>query len=188
MIFHALGVPKTHPKSISKSIPKPDRFWTLLEPYFGSFLASRWLLHGFQSSQDGSKTTQGASKTPLICRQSCPAPPKTPLRMPKTPPRLSKSLQDGSGSLQDASQSSPEEVLEPPRRLQELSRGAFRASSCGPAASSLWPASGLGGMREALTISRQVSAILGAKRLPKGSPRRSQIRAQKRSKLKMAKP
>ena len=95
--------------------------------HFGSLLASRWLQHGFQSSQDGSKTTQGASKTPLIRR-----------------------LQDGSGSLQDLSMSAREEVLEIPSRLQELSGGAFQASSCCPVASSLWPLNGLSEMREAL--------------------------------------
>ena len=104
MIFHDLGVPKTRLKSISKSIPKPDRFWTLLEPYFGSFLASRWLLQGFQSSQDGSKTTQGASKTPLICRQS----------HPNTSQDASKTAQDAPKALQEP----PRRLCKPPRALQ----------------------------------------------------------------------
>ena len=105
MIFHDLGVPKTHPKSISKSMPKADRFWTFLGSYFGSLLASRWLLHGFQSSQDGSKTTQGASKTPLICRQSRPS-----------------TSQDASKTAQDA----PKALQEPPRRLSEPPRALQR--------------------------------------------------------------
>ena len=156
MIFHDLRVPKMHQKSISKSMPTTARFGTLLVPYFGSHLASRWLQHGFQSSQDGSKTTQGASKTRLICLQDRPSTSQDTSRTapstPKAPARLSKSLQDGSGSLQGASKSSPEEVFESPSRLQELSRGAFQASSSWPAASSLWLAGGLGGIREARTI------------------------------------
>ena len=133
MIFHDFGVPRTHPKSISKSMPKTARFWNFLGSYFGSLLASRWLQHGFQSSQDGSKTTQGASKTRLICLQDRPSTSQNASRTapsaPKTPPRLSKSLQDGSVSLQDVSKSSPEEVFETPSCLQELSGGAFQASS-----------------------------------------------------------
>ena len=156
MIFHDLGVPKTHPKSISKSMPKTTRFWTLLGAYFGSLLASRWLQHGFQSSQDGSKTTQGASKTRLICLQDRPSTSqdasKAAPSAPKMPPGLSKSLQDGLVSLQKLSKSSPGEGFEAQSCLQELSGGAFQASNCCPATSSLWPASGLGGMREALTI------------------------------------
>ena len=93
--------------------------------HFGSLLASRWLQHGFQSSQDGSKTTQGASKTPLIRLQDRPRTSQDASRTapsaPKTPPRLSKSLQDSSVSLQDVSKGSPEEVFEAPSRLQELS-------------------------------------------------------------------
>ena len=140
MIFHDLGVPKTHPKSISKSMPKNDRFWTLSEPYFGSLLASRWLLHGFQSCQDGSKTTQGASKTPLICRQSCPS----------TSPDVSKTAQDAPKALQEP----PRRLSEPPRalqervfeslsRLQELSGGASKppAFALPPLASGLQVAS-----------------------------------------------
>ena len=94
---------------------------------------SRWLHHGLQSFQDGSKTAQGASKTPLIRLQDRPRTSQDASRTapsaPKTPPRLSKSLQDGSVSLQDVSKSSPEEVFEAPSRLQELSGGAFQASS-----------------------------------------------------------
>ena len=146
---------------------------------------SRWLQHGLQSSQDGSKTAQGASKTPLIRLQDRPrtsraqgAPkslqepprrlrePPRPLQElsrrgfgdPKPPPRA---LQKRLWRLQDASKSSPEEILEAPSRLQELSRRAFQASSCWPAASSLWPASGLGGKREALTISIQFAVPSG---------------------------
>ena len=89
---------------------------------------SRWLQHGLQSSQDSSKTVQGASKTPLGRLQDRPwtsqDTSRTAPSAPKTPPRLSKSLQDGSGSLQGASKSSPEEAFEPLRSLQELSRGA----------------------------------------------------------------
>ena len=106
--------------------------------HFGSLLASRWLQHGFQSSQDGSKTTQGASKTPLIRLQDRPRTSQDAFRTapsaPKAPPRLSKSLQDGSGSLQDPSKSSPGEVLETPSRLQELSRRGFGDSKPRPRA------------------------------------------------------
>ena len=116
-------------------------------------IAPRWLQHGIQRSQDGSRTAHGASKTPLRRLQDRPQDAfRTAPSAPKAPPWLSKSLQDGSGILQDASQNSPEEFLELPSRFQELFRGAFQASSCCPAASSLWPPSGLGGMREALTI------------------------------------
>ena len=66
--------------------------------------------------QDGSKTAPSAPKMPL---------------------RLSKSVQDGSVSLQELSKSSPGEGFEARSRLQELSRGAFQASNCCPATSSL---------------------------------------------------
>ena len=123
---------------------------------------SRCVQNGRGSSPDGSNMASRAPKTArrrprepprrlLYASRAVPAPPMTPLRPPKTPPRLSKSLQDGSVSLQDVSRSSPEEVFEAPSRLQKLS-GDFQASSCCPAASSLWPPNGLGGMREALTI------------------------------------
>ena len=94
---------------------------------------SRWLQHNLQSSQDDSKTAQGASKMPLIRLQDRPSTSQDTSKIapsaPKTPPRLSKSLQDGSVSLQDVSKSSPEEVFETPSCLQELSGGAFQASS-----------------------------------------------------------
>ena len=86
---------------------------------------SIWLQHGLQSSQDNSKTAQGASKTPLIRLQDRPRTSQDASRTasiaPKTPPSLSKSLQDSSVSLQDVSKGSPEEVFEAPSRLQELS-------------------------------------------------------------------
>ena len=78
----------------------------------------------------------------LYASRTAPAPPKTPSRPPKMPPRLSK-------SLQELSKSSPREVFEAPSHLQELCGGGFQAPSCCLAASSLWPASGLGGKREA---------------------------------------
>ena len=133
---------------------RPKRSWEL----------SRWLQLGLESSQGHSKRAQGASKTPLRRLQDRPRTSQDASRTapsaPKTPPRLSKSLQDGSGSLQDASQSLPEKVLELPSRLQELSRGAFQASSCCPAASSFWSPNGLGGMREALTITLYFAPLL----------------------------
>ena len=133
MIFHDFGVPRTHPKSISKSMPKTARFLDPLGSYFGSLLASRWLQHGYQRSQDGPKTTQGASKMPLRRLQDRPGTSQDASRAapsaPRTFPRLSKILQDGSVSLQDVSKSSPEEVFETPSCLQELSGGAFQASS-----------------------------------------------------------
>ena len=85
--------------------------------HFGSLLASRWLQHGFQSSQDN-------SKTPLFRLQDRPSTSqdtsKTAPSAPKTPLRLSKSLQDNPVGLQDVSKGSPEEVFEAPSRLQEL--------------------------------------------------------------------
>ena len=146
-------------------VPRAVR--TLLKP-LGEL--SRWLQHGLQSSQDGSKTAQGASKTPLIRLQDRPRTSQDAFRTapsaPKAPSRLSKNLQDGSVSLQDVSKSSPEEVFETPSRLQELSRGAFQASGSWPAASSLFaaaevygPAGGLGGMREAVTIDYGVLSV-----------------------------
>ena len=99
---------------------------------------SRWLQRGLQSSQDGSKTAQGASKTPLIRLQDRPRTSQDTFRTapsaPKAPPSRSKSLQDGSGSLQDPSKSSPGEVLETPSRLQELSRRGFGDSKPPPRA------------------------------------------------------
>ena len=104
--------------------------------HVGSLLASRWLPHGFQSSQDGSKTTQGAFKTPLIRLQDHPSTSqddsKTASSAPKMPLRLSKNLQDGSGSLQEISKSSPGEVFEAPRSLQEVCGGAFQATTAAP--------------------------------------------------------
>ena len=74
---------------------------SMLSP-FGSIVGAFWLNDGF--NQDGSKTTQAASKTPLIRRQDRPRisqdASRTAPSAPKTPPRLSKSLQDGSMSLQ----------------------------------------------------------------------------------------
>ena len=125
MIFHDLGVPKTHPKSIPKSRSTTARFLDSLRPHFGSLWASRWLQHGLQSSQDGSKTAQGASKTPLIRRQDRPESSKnasrTVSRAPRRRLRLSKGLQVGSGSFQDA-KSSPEGLPS----LQLLSTRTFR--------------------------------------------------------------
>ena len=151
MIFHDFGVPKTHPKSISKSMPKTDRFWTLLGPYFGSLLASRLLQHGFQSSQDGSKTTEGASKTPLICLQGRPSASQDASKTAQDAP---KALQELPRRLSEPPRALQERVFETPSHLQELSGGTFQTSSCCPAASSLWRASGLGGIREAQTIRR----------------------------------
>ena len=151
MIFHDLGMPKTHPKSISKSMPKTTRFLTL-GAYFGSLLASRWLQHGFQSSQDGSKTTQGASKTRFICLQDRPSTsiPPGPLpahpRHPQGSPRASKTAQGASKAPPRALQ---KRFLRPQIASKSSPEEPFQASSSWPAASSLWPASGLGGTREA---------------------------------------
>ena len=109
--------------------------------HFGSLLASRWLLHGFQSCQEGSKTTQGASKTPLICRQSRPS---TSQDASKTAPRLSKSLQDGSVSLQElsrrgflrvqaVSKSSLEELPKPPTSALPPRASGLQVASAGSA-------------------------------------------------------
>ena len=145
--------------------------------HFETLLASRWLQPDVRSSQDGSETAWGASKTPLKRLQGRP---RARPRRPHGSPRV----QDGSGSLQGASKSSSEESLETPSRLQELSRGAFQASGSWPAASSLFaaaevygPAGGLGGMREALTILRNAKQLLRTlkdsefiRTTPKGSP------------------
>ena len=125
MIFHDLGVPKTRLKSISKSMPKTNRYWTLSEPYFG-YMASR-------AAKMVPRRPREPPRRLLYAARAVPAPPKTPLRLPKTPPRLSKSLQDGSVSLQElsrrgflraqaVSKSSLEELPKPPafaRCLQE---------------------------------------------------------------------
>ena len=141
MIFHDLGGAQNAPEIDLEIDAKNCSMLDLLGSYIGSLLASRCLQHGFQSSQDGSKTTQGASKTRLICLQDRPSTSQNASRTapsaPKTPPRLSKSLQDGSGSLQDASKSSPEELFGAPKPPPRALRGAFQASSCCPAASSL---------------------------------------------------
>ena len=134
---------------------RPKRPWEL----------SRWLQHGLQSSQDGSKTAQGASKTPLRRLQGRPRSPqdasRTTPRAPQMPPRVSEGLQDGSRSLQGAPRSSPGEAFGPSRKLpRALQRSLLNLQRC-PAASSLWPASGLGGKREALTITFHASASMG---------------------------
>ena len=148
MTVHDFGVPKTHPKSISKSMPKTARFWTLLGLYFGSLLASRWLQHGFQSSQDGSKTTRERPKRALYASRTAPAPPKTPPGpLPAHPshlqgsPRASKTAQGASKAPpralqkrflrpQIASKSSPEEPSKPPALgLQPLASGLQMASA-----------------------------------------------------------
>ena len=89
---------------------------------------SKWLQH-CQRRQEGSKTAQGASKTPLIRLQdrskSSQDASRTVSRVPRWPLRLAKGLQVGSGSFQDPSRSSPEEALEPPKRFQQLSKGGF---------------------------------------------------------------
>ena len=132
------------------------------------------------NSQDGSNMASRAPKTAprrprepprrlSYASRTAPGPPKTPSgppparpRRPQVAPRASKTAQGASKTppraLQErfwrpqaASKSSPEEALETPSRVQELSPRAVQASSCCPAPSSLWPASGLGGMREALT-------------------------------------
>ena len=103
-----------------------------------------------------SRTAPGPPKTPSgppparpRRPQVAPRPSKTAQGGCKTPPRA---LQERFWRPQAASKSSPEEALETPSRVQELSPRAVQASSCCPAPASLWPASGLGGMREALTI------------------------------------
>ena len=136
----------------SARVASGARLGTLL----GSILGAFWPPDGSNMASRGPKTAPRRPWEPprrlLYASRTAPAPPKTPPRPPKTPPRLSKSLQDGSVSLQELSKSSPGEVFEAPSRLQELCGGGFQASSCCLATSSLWPASGLGGMREALTI------------------------------------
>ena len=113
-------------------------------PYFGSLLASSWLQHGFQSSQDSSKTTQGASKTRLICLQDRPSTSqddsKTASSAPKRPLRLSKSLQDGSGSLQDPSRRGFGDPKPPPRALQKRLWRLQAASKSSPEEPSKPPA------------------------------------------------
>ena len=140
------------------------------ELHFETLLASRWLQPDVQSSQDGSETAWGASKTPLKRLQGRPRAPQDASRTAPSTPKRPKS--------------SPEEVLGTPSRLQELSRGAFQASGSWPAASSLFaaaevygPAGGLGGMREALTILRNSKQLLRTlkdsefiRTTPKGSP------------------
>ena len=65
MIFHDLGVPKTRLKSISKSMPKTNRYWTLSEPYFG-YMASR---AGFLRAQAVSKSSlEELPKPPAFAR------------------------------------------------------------------------------------------------------------------------
>ena len=125
--------------------------------------------------QDGPGSLQDASHTPPGPPQDLPRrlqdrPQRAP-RRPQNAPRPSKTAQGGCESppraLQEtfwrpqaASKSSPEEALETPSRVQELSPRAFQASSCCPAPASLWPASGLGGMREAVTINDLTEALV----------------------------
>ena len=73
--------------------------------------------------------------------------------------RLLKALQGPPSSLAEVlgspsrlQERPAEEFLGSPRRLQELAMCSFQASTCWPTTSSLWPASGLGGMRDALAI------------------------------------
>ena len=89
-------------QEVSQMVPRAVR--TRLKPP-GEL--SSWLQHGLQSSQDGSKTAQGASKTALIHLQDRPRNSQDAFRTapsaPKTPLRLSKRLQNGSVSLQEFS-------------------------------------------------------------------------------------
>ena len=93
---------------------------------------------------DSSRSAPGAPMTPPG------RPPGRPRRLSGSP-RASKTAPGASKAPPGALQGT---LLDPPRSSQEPSRGAFYASSCCPAASSLQPASGLGGMREAITITR----------------------------------
>ena len=119
---------------------KNVQFWTPLGPYFGSLLTSSLLQHGFQSSQDGSKTTEGASKTPLICLQGRPSPSQDASQTTQDVP---KALQELPRRLSEPSRALQERVFETPSHFQELSGAPFQTSSFCPAASSLWRASGL---------------------------------------------
>ena len=78
-------------QEVSQMVPRAVR--TRLKP-LGEH--SRWLQHGLQSSQDGSKTAQGPSKTPLIRLQDRPRTSQDAFRTapsaPKAPPSRSKTL------------------------------------------------------------------------------------------------
>ena len=126
---------------------RPKRPWEL----------SRWLQHGLRSSQDGPKTAQGASKMPLgrLGERSGTSQDasRTAPSAPKTPPRLSWRLQDVSGRRKMP----PRPLRRELSTLQETSNGDFPRSppKLPPAVlqpQALWPAVGLGGMREAETI------------------------------------
>ena len=122
---------------------------------------------------DASRGVPGAAKTPQG------RPPGRPRCLPGSP-RASKTAPGASKAPPGALQG---RLLDPPGSSQEPSRRAFSASSWCPAASSLWPASGLGGKREALTISIQFAVpggVLDPERfdvlfvLPRIEPRRGQ--------------
>ena len=125
---------------------------------------SRWLQHGLQSSQDGSKTAQGASKTPLIRLQDRPRTSQDAFRTapsaPKAPPRLSKSLQDGSGSLQDPSRRGFGDPKPPPRALQKRLWRLQAASKSSPEEPSKPPAVALHPQASGLQVLLVIQLIL----------------------------
>ena len=73
-------------------------------PFGNPFWEPFGLQHGFQRTQDGSKTTLGVSKTPLI-RFQC---------RPSTSQDTSKTAQDAPKALQEP----PRRLCKPPRALQ----------------------------------------------------------------------
>ena len=103
MMFHDLGVPKTHPKSISKSMPTTER------EAFGLQVTATWLPELPRWLQDDPESVQDA---PCM-------PPGPPQHLPRHLPDRSQHTQGTRKALQEP----PRRLREPPRRLQELSRG-----------------------------------------------------------------
>ena len=135
----------------------------------GSILGAFWLPDGSNMASKAPKTAPRRPREPprrlLDASRGAPGAPRTPPGRPPGRPRCLPGSPRASKTAPGASKAPPGalqgRLLDPPGSSQELSRGAFSASSCCPAASSLWPASGLGGKREALTISIQFAVPSG---------------------------
>ena len=119
-------------------------------PRFGTLPGSIWrafcLPDGSNMASKAPKSAPRRPKEPprrlLYASRAAPASPKTPPRPPPAHPRCPQ-------ASPRASKTAPRALQERFLRSQALPGGGFQDSSCCPAASSLWPASGLGGMREA---------------------------------------
>ena len=135
----------------------------------GSILGAFWLPDGSNMGSKAPKTAPRRPREPprrfLDASRGVPGAPKTPQGRPPGRPRCLSGSPRASKTAPGASKAPPGalqgRLLDPPGSSQEPSRRAFSASSWCPAASSLWPASGLCGKREATTILQKGPAAGG---------------------------